>query len=284
VLLFDDFDRQCANHFLARKVALVSKEETLKALRQTQRQEDAAKLRIIAEGWSLLAEAQSALAHTCMFMLTVRSAKLSFLFESQKLAVLALQQRFEETWTSLDAFPSMEAKASIRDLQGRLRDFLLSVHMELVTERKRKSAAAVISVARSTPSSPTKTSPSRRSAAHRESANDVAAVADKLQDLIIGGVFSHAEVREVAATVFGDAFGSCWHSYSSSLSSHHLRIGEESGCLEHEVAPVAVESNNPLNFFQNNFIALMDEQEHDTSKEGPSEASLKEEKSKRSRL
>lgn len=57
VLAFDEYDRQCANHFLARKVALRGRAESHRLLEQTQRQEDAVILRVIAEGWSVLADA-----------------------------------------------------------------------------------------------------------------------------------------------------------------------------------------------------------------------------------
>ena len=159
VLLFDDFDRQCANHFLARKVALKGKTETYNLLGKTDRPDEAALLRIVAEGWTVLADAQTALAHTCMFMLNVKSTKLSFLFENQKNVVQSLQQKFEETWTSLDSFPVAEAKTAVRELQVRSRDFLLSVHTEIVTESKRKGAnSKVQSAARSAPVSPVKPS------------------------------------------------------------------------------------------------------------------------------
>lgn len=255
VLLFDDFDRQCANHFLARKVALKGKAETYTLLGQTDRPDDAALLRIIAEGWSVLADAQSALAHACMFMLNVRSVKLTFMFENQKAFVQSLQQKFEESWLSLETFPEAEAKAAVRELQKRARDFLLSVYTEIIIDREGKTKNVnsnnVQSAARSLPASPMKPSSSMKKAS---GASDME---QSFVDLIRMGVFTLRELREVTTTVFGDAFGTCWHSYSTSLQSSSKL---DSAAFMEDV-PRAVESVNPLSFFQNNFIALDDDVE-----------------------
>jgi len=136
ILAFDELDRQCANHFLARNVSLKGKTESLKMLEHAQRYEDATVLRVIAEGWNVLAEAQGALAHTCIVMLTVKSAKLSFLFDCQKILAQSLQQKFEEAWISIQNFPLHEAKAAIRDLRMRLKGYLLSVHTEIISDQK----------------------------------------------------------------------------------------------------------------------------------------------------
>ena len=105
-------------------------------LEQAQRYEDATVLRVIAEGWNVLAEAQGALAHTCIVMLTVKSAKLNFLFECQKNLAQSLQQKFEESWISIQNFPLHEAKAAIRDLRMRLKGYLLSIHTEIISDQK----------------------------------------------------------------------------------------------------------------------------------------------------
>ena len=136
ILAFDELDRQCANLFLARNVSLKGKTESLKMLEHAQRYEDATVLRVIAEGWNVLAEAQGALAHTCIVMLTVKSAKLSFLFDCQKNLAQSLQQKFEEAWISIQNFPLHEAKAAIRDLRMRLKGYLLSVHTEIISDQK----------------------------------------------------------------------------------------------------------------------------------------------------
>jgi hypothetical protein len=136
ILLFDELDRQCANFFLARKIAMKGKREIDKMLGQVEKHRAIAACRIIAEGWTMLAEAQSALAHTCIMMYFVKSAKLVFLYDHQKYITQQLQQKFEEEWTNLDSFPVVEAKVLIQDLRSRLRDYLLSIQSEIVLDRQ----------------------------------------------------------------------------------------------------------------------------------------------------
>ena len=75
-------------------------------------------------------------------------------------------------------------------------------------------------------------------------------------DLVRAGVFTLKELRDINNTVFGDAFGTCWHSYSTSLNTCAVNLRDIDGADE---APDAVASANPLSFFQNNFTALLDE-------------------------
>lgn len=87
---------------------------------------------------------------------------------------------------------------------------------------------------------------------------------NSLFDLVRAGVFTLRELRDVNNTVFGDAFGTCWHSYSTSLNT---TVRDADGV---EDAPNAVASSSPLNFFQNNFTALIDEaagEDNQTSEE-----------------
>ncbi len=114
------------------------------------------------EGWSLLAEAQSALAHSCIVSYYTHSAKFEHLFAAQLDLTQSLQQRMEEAWVALpidppplfsaDAFggafsedalpaasatavalpfPKEEAKHAIRQLRQRLKDYLLTVQTEI---------------------------------------------------------------------------------------------------------------------------------------------------------
>lgn len=246
MLAFDEFDRQCANHFLARKVALKGRQESHRLLEQTQRQEDAIVLRIIAEGWSVLAEAQSALAHSCIVMLNVRSAKLNFLFDCQKQQAVALQQKFEETWTSLDTFCVPEAKAAIRDLRLRLKDYLLIAHAEIVVEHskpKRNKVKASTPVAGRSPArgSSSSASPARRSSATQVSGQktegtdapadpSVSAADQPMVEWLQQHCFDQGLLAlpgfltEVASTVFGDALGGSWRTYcpaAAATPSHH---------------------------------------------------------------
>eukprot|EP01034_Spumella_vulgaris_P021920 gene21920-27998_t len=189
VLIFDELDKQCANHFLARKVAIRGKAESLRLLETSQHTDEAKILRIIAEGWSVLADAQAALAHSCIVMLTVSSAKLSFLFDFQKASTLSLQQKMEESWTNIDRFPSLEARGAIRDLRVRLKDYLLCIHTEIIAEKDPNRGAS----ARRTSGSSVNSSPSRSARKRAES------------DLLA------AYTSSASNAVFGDAFGTASH-------------------------------------------------------------------------
>lgn len=135
ILLFDELDRQCANYFLARKIAMKGKKDVEQLLCQVEKHRDTRVYRTIAEGWSTLADAQSALAHTCIMMYFVKSVKIVFLYEHHKLVTQQLQQKFEEEWTNLDTFPVLEARTATRDLQRRMHDYLVSIAAEVVLDR-----------------------------------------------------------------------------------------------------------------------------------------------------
>ena len=134
VLAFDDLDKHCANHFLARMVALRGKKRCLRLLARagsvsagTQGgryhggntsssgcfnhantvvvTEDSEVLRIKAEGWSVLADAQSALAHSCIVSYYVQSAKFEHLFAAQRDLTQSLQQKMEEAWVAVPVEP-----------------------------------------------------------------------------------------------------------------------------------------------------------------------------------
>lgn len=135
ILAFDELDRQCANFFLAKKVAARGQREIDRWLSGAERQHEITAGRLIAEGWSLLSDAQAALAHTCIVMFSVKSAKLTFLYEQQKAATQSLQQRFEEEWTKIEDFPIPDARIAIDDLRHRLRDYLVFVQSEIVVDR-----------------------------------------------------------------------------------------------------------------------------------------------------
>lgn len=202
MLAFDELDKQCANHFLARQVAIREKRKCLKALTRTRHNtssthstakeqysrrslsgsggegsakgekgngngnrkgeepdQDPEVLRIKIEGWTVLAEAQSALAHSCIVSYNLKSARFEHLFYMQRDLTQTLQQKMEEAWagpyythtqSSLSAsssslvsagagvlsggapFPKEEAKHAIRQLRLRLKDYLLSVQTEIL--------------------------------------------------------------------------------------------------------------------------------------------------------
>src|SRR3546814_19337504 len=66
VLAFDEMDKKCADHFLARRAATSGREAALKALEIVEDSIEAAFLSVRAAGWKALADAQTALAHSCL--------------------------------------------------------------------------------------------------------------------------------------------------------------------------------------------------------------------------
>ena len=142
VLAFDELDKQCANHFLARQVAAKGYSACLAELERSQRPEEATLLKIKAEGWQVLSDAQSALAHTCIVMYYVKSAKLEFNFNAQKQITCKLQQCFEEEWQHLNSPTEIKRIATaVRDLRMRLREYLLMANTEIVQRSPTVSSA-----------------------------------------------------------------------------------------------------------------------------------------------
>jgi hypothetical protein len=160
VLIFDELDRQCANQFLARQVALKGKLD-LEYYRLHIRNSNsiigeknrylveltnglelgfnnntndgiAHVCGVIKEGWTLLADAHSVLAHTCIVMSTVRTCKLQYLFDRLKELTQVMQQQFEEEWADIATFPVASAKVAISELRGRLKSFLIDVSVEIL--------------------------------------------------------------------------------------------------------------------------------------------------------
>ena len=172
ILAFDELDKRCANHFLARRVAIKGYKNCHFLLERTQKPSEASSLRIKAEAWQLLSEAQSALAHSCIVMYYIKSAKLDFLFKEQCSVTTHLQRNLEEVWVgevnnlsnvggskstknnqandALDnsnspenkkysaehIFSDAERKAAaiaVRDLKARLKEFLLLAVCEIAS-------------------------------------------------------------------------------------------------------------------------------------------------------
>ena len=103
-------------------------------------------LRIRADAWKVLADAQSALAHTCMVAIQVKSAKLDFLFEGFGSLVQLLQNKCEKEWTSPALLPELEARQLVRSLRNRLRNFILAVQTEIVTDSNSNSLVSLTPV------------------------------------------------------------------------------------------------------------------------------------------
>jgi hypothetical protein len=168
VLAFEDLDKRCASHYLARQIALKGRRRCLRLLAKCTGKEggmngseeialkgvgvvpeglggrkefrdefdEPAVLRIKAEGWAVLALAQSALAHSCIVSYALKSAKFEHLFSVQKDITQILQQKMEEAWMGKGRdtvpFPRLEAKSAIRQLKQRLDDYLMTVQTEII--------------------------------------------------------------------------------------------------------------------------------------------------------
>ena len=101
-------------------------------------------LSIIREAWELLAEAQSALAHTCVVLFNIRSSKLQFVFDCLKVTTQQLQSELEETWIHIANFPVEQAKTSIYLLRTQLEQFMVDVAGEIIQSKEKKSVASTL--------------------------------------------------------------------------------------------------------------------------------------------
>ncbi len=133
ILHFNELDKQVANHFLARQIALKGKKSCYTQLELNQRPEISTILRIKAEGWEILAQAQAALAYSCIVEYNNDSFKFRYLFETQRALTQSLQQKFEEAWVLVDNFPEIEARDAVRYLRMRLKEYLLVVNTEIIS-------------------------------------------------------------------------------------------------------------------------------------------------------
>jgi hypothetical protein len=110
ILIFDDLDRQCTQFFMTKKQILQYYQEIYSFLSMM----DSTKYcyfsnsivikqliyyKLLMEGFQLLAEGYSYLAHTCMILLfSNKSIKIHFLFLQFKQSIQLMFSRFEEIW------------------------------------------------------------------------------------------------------------------------------------------------------------------------------------------
>ena len=106
--------------------------DCLHKLERSQSQAETTFLRVKEDAWKVLAEAQAALAYTCIVSFGNSSTKLDFLFEGFGSLVQGLQTRCEEEWASFERFSHREAKLIVRVLRRHLRDYHLAVQSEIV--------------------------------------------------------------------------------------------------------------------------------------------------------
>ena len=195
ILAFDEHDKKCANHFLARKAALSGIRLCMSLLERAtsaHTQSQALALRVRCEAWQVLSDAQSALAHSCIVLYFIpESAKLQFLYDELCGLSTRIQSCLEEgKWANLgisgapyrtnfgaaDSVQSITpvisdaevrlAAATVADLRKRLRDYLLLAATEILPTRAERGASSTTASAGGVPSSPTSLQNSRRSSRH----------------------------------------------------------------------------------------------------------------------
>jgi len=195
ILAFDEHDKKCANHFLARKAALSGIRLCMSLLERTtsaHTQSQALALRVRCEAWQVLSDAQSALAHSCIVLYFIpESAKLQFLYDELCGLSTRIQSCLEEgKWANLgisgapyrtnfgaaDSVQSITpvisdaevrlAAATVADLRKRLREYLLLAATEILPTRAERGASSTAASAGGVPSSPTSVQNSRRSSRH----------------------------------------------------------------------------------------------------------------------
>ncbi len=148
ILAFDELDQRSANHCLARRVAIKGYKHCHFLLERTQKPSEASSLRIKAEAWQLLSEAQSALAHSCIVMYFIKSAKLDFLFKEQCSVTTHLQRNLEEVWVGeMNNVSGAQAiKSNVNDTKAGTRNAMETTYSAEYTFSESEQKAAAIAV------------------------------------------------------------------------------------------------------------------------------------------
>jgi hypothetical protein len=163
VFEFEELNRECINHFSARKLAM----EYLKANQMSRRRVDELFMdqtndcifrQLKIDGWKLLADAHAALAYTCIVRYDVKTDRIKILYHAQRLLTQAIQnkmldlenkammrpgsnRRCSAAYLNVN-YPDAEYKAAIRLLRRRLREYILAIRVEIFSENSNGSAAA----------------------------------------------------------------------------------------------------------------------------------------------
>lgn len=135
ILHFEEIDKQCATHFLARQIALKSASSVQEELERHCHLDlplaARRRLQVRRDGYQAIAEAQSALAHATIVMFTHKSKKFEFLCMELKSAALGMQQRVDRLWGQAEQASLVQARISICCLHKRTRDFLAVAQTEI---------------------------------------------------------------------------------------------------------------------------------------------------------
>lgn len=186
-MVFDELDKQCANYFSARKSALKFKQDIMNQMNSTSNinaieetnyyyrpfsdnyaSENGIGMicKITIEIWQILAEAHSALAHSCVLLYhtathrgnnSISTSKMQFLFDTQRERTMTLQRKMDEDWKDISNFPIMEAKEALRDLRTRLREYIIAMQSEIIAPSVKSSSSKKVNQL-SSPSRSTSTS------------------------------------------------------------------------------------------------------------------------------
>ena len=125
VLAFEEIDKQCANHFLARRSSCEGYGETLNSLESVEDSKEASFYRLRLEGWDLLTNANSALAYTCILTYFYDSPKIGMMYQDVGGMIGTLQQKFEMEWLSVETCPFETARLAIHNLSHHLQVIII---------------------------------------------------------------------------------------------------------------------------------------------------------------
>ena len=122
-LAFELLEKRAANYFLGKKSATEGLAAVTKQIASCAPSE-IPKLKVKADAWQVLRQAQSALAHCCMVIFKQNTAKIEFLDTSFNQLVQLLQSMCEERWSTT---AKAEAESLIRVVRQKLKHFILAV-------------------------------------------------------------------------------------------------------------------------------------------------------------
>ena len=135
VLEFEELNQECSHYFHERQNSIKTYQSLLLLLLEKPNinNDNINVLKVKIEGWKLLSNGYSILAHSCIVRYNIKSDKMKILFMVQKTLIESLNYKLINIWEQ-NSFPIIEAKLMIRQLQLRLREYILSVHTEIFQE------------------------------------------------------------------------------------------------------------------------------------------------------
>lgn len=132
---FEELNRECISHFSLRQQALKKMSDYIHDLeRRSGNRDDSLILRLIIEGWRVVAESQSALAHACIVRYDIKTDKIKVMFHAHELLTQIIQRKIEKLTLLKSNYPENEIKSSIHHLRSRTREFVLAARVEMIQE------------------------------------------------------------------------------------------------------------------------------------------------------